>query len=84
MDLPRPPFAVLLDQIDHAVAVAGVDHVGLGGDLDVPHLSTPAGFDDVTAYPLITAGLADRGYAKEAIRKILGENFLRVVEALRG
>lgn len=78
--LPRPPFATLLDQIDHAVAVAGIDHVGLGGDLDLPHMSTPAGLDDVTAYPLITTGLMDRGYSEEAIRKILGENFLRVLD----
>ena len=77
--LPRPPFASLLDQIDHAVAVAGVDHVGLGGDLDLPYMSTPVGFDDVTAYPLITAGLVERGYSQEDVRKLLGENFLRVL-----
>ncbi|MCP3959842.1 MAG: membrane dipeptidase [bacterium] len=78
-DLPRPPFETLLDQIDHAVEHAGIDHVGLGGDLDLPHMSTPAGLDDVTAYPLITAGLVDRGHSREDVVKILGENFLRVL-----
>ena len=77
-DVPRPPFDVLLDHIDHAVSVAGIDHVGLGSDLDVPHLSTPVGFDDVTAFPMITAGLMDRGYGEAEIEKIMGDNWLRV------
>ncbi len=77
-DVPRPPFDRILDHIDHAVGVAGIDHVGLGTDLDVPYLSTPEGFDDVTHFPRVTEGLVRRGYADEEIRKILGENFLRV------
>jgi membrane dipeptidase len=77
-DVPRPPFDSILDHIDHAVDVAGIDHVGLGSDLDVPYLSTPEGFDDVTHFPRVTEGLVRRGYSDEDIRKILGENFLRV------
>ena len=78
--LARPPFDMILDHIDHAVAVAGIDHVGIGTDLDVPHLATPQGFDDVTDFPLITVGLQARGYSAEEIAKIMGENFVRVFE----
>ena len=83
-DVPRPPFEVVLDHIDHAVSVAGVDHVGIGTDLDVPHLSTPIGFDDVTAFPAITQGLMDRGYSEEDVEKIMGGNWMRVWEAVTG
>lgn len=76
--VPRPPFATILDHIDHAVEVAGIDHVGLGTDLDVPHLSTPVDFDDVTHFRRVTEGLVERGYDEDAITKILGENFLRI------
>ncbi len=75
--LPRPPFDRILDHIDHAVRVAGIDHLGLGSDLDV--IATPEGLDDVTDFPKITRGLLARGYREPEIRKILGENFLRVV-----
>ena len=78
--LDRPPFDAILDHIDHAVNVAGIDHVGIGTDLDVPHLATPEGFDDVTDFPRVTAGLHDRGYSAGDIAKIMGENFLRVFE----
>ena len=44
----------------------------------MPYLSTPEGFDDVTHFPRVTEGLVRRGYSDEEIRKILGENFLRV------
>jgi membrane dipeptidase len=70
----------VLDHIDHAVRVAGVDHVGLGSDFDgVPRL--PQGLEDVTRLPWITHGLLTRGYAKEDVYKILGGNALRVLEA---
>lgn len=83
-DVPRPPFSVLLDHIDHAVSIAGPDHVGLGSDLDVPHLSTPVGFDDVTAFPEITRGLLERGYAEGDIEKIMGGNWLRLFGQVTG
>ena len=68
----------VLDHIDHAVQVAGIDHVGLGTDFDGIPL-TPDGLGDVTRLPWITHGLLKRGYAEEGIRKILGGNALRVL-----
>lgn len=76
----RPPLSLLLDHIDHMVRVAGIDHVGLGSDFDGIS-SAPKELQDVTDMPLITKGLLQRGYSKADIRKILGENFLRVFKA---
>jgi membrane dipeptidase len=68
----------LIDHIDHIVKVAGVDHVGLGSDYDgVP--TVPDQLDDVSSFPNITQALLDRGYPEAAIRKIMGENTLRVL-----
>jgi membrane dipeptidase len=58
----------------------GVDYVGLGSDFDGIN-SAPQQLDDVTCFPLITEELVKRGYSKKAIRKILGENFIRVFKA---
>lgn len=69
--LPR-----LLEHIDHAVDVAGIDHVALGSDFDGGGLL----IEDATEYPIITQGLVARGYDEDAIAKILGENVLRVLE----
>ncbi len=76
--IPRPPFKVLLDQIDHIAKVAGVDHVGLGSDFDGVSGATPEGMDSAADLPKITQGLLDRGYGAEDIHKILGGNLLRV------
>jgi membrane dipeptidase len=76
--LPRPPFKVLIDQIDHIAKVAGVDHVGLGSDFDGVSGQTPEGMDSAADLPKITQGLLDRGYSAEDIHKILGGNVLRV------
>jgi membrane dipeptidase len=76
--LPRPPFKVLIDQIDHIAKVAGVDHVGLGSDFDGVSGQTPEGMDSAADLPKITQGLVDRGYSAEDIHKILGGNVLRV------
>jgi membrane dipeptidase len=68
----------LIDHIDHIVKVAGVDHVGLGSDYDgVPMV--PDQLEDVSSFPNITQGLLDRGYSESSIRKIMGENTLRVL-----
>ena len=76
----RVDVETLLDQIDHAVQVAGVDHVGLGSDFDgVPSL--PVGMEDATRLPWITYGLLKRGYAEGDVRKILGLNTLRALDA---
>lgn len=76
--IPRPPFKVLIDHIDHIAKVAGVDHVGLGSDFDGVSGATPQGMDSAADLPKITQGLLDRGYSADDIKKILGGNLLRV------
>jgi membrane dipeptidase len=76
--IPRPPLKSLIDHIDHIAKVAGVDHVGLGSDFDGVSGATPQGIDSAADLPKITQALLDRGYSAEDIRKILGENLLRV------
>ncbi len=76
---PRCDLSVLLDHFDHAIAVAGPDHVGLGADWDgVP--SMPIGMEDVTRLPDLSEALLARGHSRETVRKVLGENLLRVLE----
>jgi len=76
--IPRPPFTVLIDHIDHIAKVAGIDHIGLGSDFDGVSGATPAGMDSAADLPKITQALLDRGYSAEDIHKILGGNVLRV------
>lgn len=75
---PKTSWERIIDQIDHAVKLVGVDHVGLGSDFDGGNM--PEGMEDVTQLPKITEALLRRGYSESAIRKILGENTLRVME----
>lgn len=72
-----PTIEDVLNHIDHAVKIAGVDHVGLGADM-YPRTPSPVGIRGVQDYPQITRGLKKRGYSDSDIRKIMGENFLRV------
>ncbi len=74
---PKVGWEKILDHIDHAVEVAGVDHVGLGSDFD--GATMPQGMDDATYLPKITEGLLRRGYSEDDIGKILGENTLRLM-----
>ncbi len=77
------PFATLdqvLDHIDRAVQIAGIDHVGLGTDYDGVGDSLPVGLKDASSYPVLIDGLLARGYDETAIEKILGANALRVWE----
>jgi len=79
------PYASLddvLDHFDHVVALVGVDHVGIGSDYDGVGDSLPTGLKDVSAYPNLVEGLLRRGYSEADIRKILGENLLRVWQAV--
>ncbi len=76
----RPPLPLLLDHIDYMVKTAGIDHVGIGSDFDGIS-STPIGLDDCSDFPNLTAGLLQRGYTESEVRKILGENVLRVMAA---
>lgn len=74
--LPKVDWTVIVDHIDHAVKIAGADHVGLGSDFDGAVM--PLGMPDVTHIPQITDALLKKGYSESDIRKILGENTLRV------
>ncbi|PKV63196.1 dipeptidase [Pontibacter ramchanderi] len=76
----RPPLSLLLDHLDHIVKLVGVDHVGLGSDFD-GITSTPQQLDSVADMPVITRELLARGYSEADVKKILGENFLRVLRA---
>jgi membrane dipeptidase len=75
--LPPLPISKLIDHIDHIVKVAGIDHVGIGADFDGAN-DMPEGAQDVSMLPNITYELLKRGYSERDIRKILGENLLRV------
>jgi len=75
--LPRVDFAKIIEHIDHAVKVAGVDHVGLGSDFDGANM--PYGMEDATKLPKITNALLKKGYSEGDVKKILGENTLRVM-----
>ncbi len=79
------PFATLdtvLDHIDRVVELAGIEAVGIGSDYDGVGDSLPIGLKDVSTYPNLVQGLLDRGYSESDIRKILGENTLRVWRAV--
>src|SRR6266478_5511335 len=75
--LPRVEFAKIIEHIDHAVKAAGVDHVGLGSDFDGANM--PYGMEDATKLPAITEALLKKGYSEGDVKKILGENTLRVM-----
>ena len=68
----------IVDHIDHAVQVAGVEHVGLGSDFDGADM--PSGMEDVTFLPKITKALLERGYEESQVRGILGENTLSLLQ----
>jgi membrane dipeptidase len=77
---PMPAGSVhdVVDHVEHIIQIAGVDHVGLGSDFDGIN-SVPKQLEDVSCYPNITQELLNRGHSKEEVRKILGENMLRVM-----
>jgi len=79
--LPKVDWTLIVDHIDHAVKIAGVDHVGLGSDFDGAVM--PLGMEDVTRIPQITDALLKKGYSDSDIRKILGQNTLRVLSEVR-
>ena len=69
--------------IDHIVKLAGIDHVGIGSDFDGIS-NVPQGLEDVSKMPNLTAALLKRGYKEDDIKKIMGENYLRVVRDVVG
>jgi membrane dipeptidase len=78
---PRATLADVVKHIDHAVQIAGVDAVGLGSDFD-GITCAPEGLDSVDKWPNLTRALLEEGYTAEEIRKIYGENTLRVMAAV--
>jgi membrane dipeptidase len=74
---PRATLAQVADQIDYVRKVAGVDHVGIGGDFD-GITEVVQGLEDVSKYPDLFAELARRGWSDADLRKLAGENLLRV------
>ena len=76
--LPRPSYKRIADHIDHAVAVAGIDHVGIGSDFDGIEV-TPDGLEDISGMHLIFDEMRHRGYSEEDIEKVAGGNFLRLL-----
>jgi len=78
-EIDLPPIDAFLDHIDHAVKVAGIDHVAVSSDNEPVE-----GLEDRSKWPNLTRGLVKRGYGDRDIRKILGENFLRVWDQAAG
>jgi membrane dipeptidase len=76
--LPRVDWTEIIKHIDHAVKLAGVDHVGLGSDFDGADM--PYGMEDVSDIPQITNALLAKGYSPADVRKILGGNTLRLMQ----
>ena len=79
---PYSSLENVLDHFDHVVSLVGVEHVGIGSDYDGVGDSLPVGLKDVSSYPSLIEGLLDRGYSEDDIRKMLGENLLRVWAAV--
>jgi membrane dipeptidase len=77
---PRATLADVADHVDHVREVAGVDHVGLGGDYDGTD-ALPVGLEDVSAYPALAAELRERGWSDDELRRLAGRNVLRVLQA---
>ena len=73
----------IADHIDHAVKVAGIDHVGIGSDFD-GIAGTANGLEDVSKMPFLTAALLNRGYGEHELKQLLGQNHLRVIREVTG
>ena len=79
LDLDRGAVSDVVDHIEYIAEVAGIDAVGLGSDFDGMNLA-PVGLEDASRYPAITDELLRRGWSEANIRKVLGENSLRVLD----
>jgi membrane dipeptidase len=77
-ELPKVSWEKIVEHIDHAVKVAGADHVGLGSDFD--GATMPFGMEDATKLPRLTDALMKKGYSARDVENILGGNILRVME----
>ena len=79
-ELPAVTWDAIIEHIDHAVKVAGIDHVGLGSDFD--GATMPIGMEDASKLPKITDALLKKGYSEKDVANILGGNILRVMAAV--
>jgi membrane dipeptidase len=75
---PLPTVADVADHVDHVREVAGIDHIGIGGDYD-GSVVFPAGLEDVSGYPRLFEELRSRGYSEDDLRRIGSENVLRAL-----
>ncbi|GAA1009976.1 membrane dipeptidase [Streptomyces sp. F-3] len=75
---PRATVATVADHLDHMREVAGIDHLGIGGDYDGTAF-TPDGLDDVSCYPNLIAELMDRGWSRTDLAKLTWQNAVRVL-----
>jgi len=76
--LPRPSIEKVVDHIEHAVNVAGIDHVGIGTDYDGIEV-TPIGLEDISGMPILLDALKKRGFSNSDVDKIAGNNFLSAI-----
>lgn len=80
--IPPATLDDVVVQIDHAVKVAGIDHVGIGTDFDGV-VCTPPELSSYDKFPNMTRALLEKGYSEKDIKKIYGENLLRVMRAVQ-
>ena len=80
IEVPRPTVADVADHVEHVARVAGVEHVGIGGDFD-GSLIWPVGLEDVSSYPVLFAELMQRGWTDADLAALAGRNVLRVMRA---
>jgi membrane dipeptidase len=76
---PTATLEMLMQHFEHAIQVAGIDHVGIGSDFDGVDGMLPPGMEDVSKLPTITYELLKRGHSEADVKKVLGENLLRVL-----
>jgi len=81
--MPSATIADVADHIEHIRDVAGIDHVGIGGDFDGTG-NLPDGLEDVSCYPALFAALIDRGWSQRDCAKLASGNILRVLDAALG
>jgi membrane dipeptidase len=77
---PKATLDEVVAHVEHAREVAGIDHIGIGGDYDGVG-SLPAGLEDVSKYPALFGALLDRGWSEDDCTKLAGRNILRVLRA---
>lgn len=75
-----PPLSRLVDHIEHAATVAGIDHVGLGSDFDSVGLKLPAGLEHIGKTPNLVEALKGRGFTDDDVAKVMGGNALRAMQ----